>query len=224
VHPDEGGRPHPEPEPHASNPADLVLHGPRVLGFASAGRIADRFRLDPALVSELLLDFEAVGWVRRSAFAGDSGWSITEAGRAEGERRLAGELDRLGIRHLVTAVHADFVPLNRQFGRACTDWQIRPVAGDGLAANDHTDWGWDERVLRDVAALGRSFGALADHLAARLQRFAGYSGRYAGALARVDAGDRRWMDAPEVDSCHTIWIQLHEDLLATLGVPRGADA
>jgi hypothetical protein len=25
------------------------------------------------------------------------------------------------------------------------------------------------------------------------------------------------------DSCHTVWIQFHEDLLATLGIPRDAD-
>ncbi|MGP7997237.1 MAG: DNA-binding protein [Streptosporangiaceae bacterium] len=25
------------------------------------------------------------------------------------------------------------------------------------------------------------------------------------------------------DSCHTVWIQFHEDLLATLGIPRGSD-
>ena len=40
--------------------------------------------------------------------------------------------------------------------------------------------------------------------------------------ARVAA--RYGLDAPEADSCHTVWIQLHEDLLATLGVPRGGDA
>jgi len=32
---------------------------------------------------------------------------------------------------------------------------------------------------------------------------------------------RRWVDAIGIDSCHTVWFQLHEDLLATLGIPRG---
>lgn len=39
----------------------------------------------------------------------------------------------------------------------------------------------------------------------------------------LDAGQRRWVDAPELDSCHTVWIQFHEDLLATLGIPRGSE-
>ena len=47
--------------------------------------------------------------------------------------------------------------------------------------------------------------------------------RYSTALARVDSGERRWVDSPEIDSCHTVWAQLHEDLLATLGLPRGPD-
>ena len=31
------------------------------------------------------------------------------------------------------------------------------------------------------------------------------------------------VDAPDRDSCHLVWIQFHEDLLATLGIPRGSD-
>jgi hypothetical protein len=32
------------------------------------------------------------------------------------------------------------------------------------------------------------------------------------------------VDAPDRDSCHLVWMQFHEDLLATLGIPRGSDA
>jgi hypothetical protein len=45
-----------------------------------------------------------------------------------------------------------------------------------------------------------------------------------GAPGQVDQGHRAWVDAPDRDSCHILWIQFHEDLLATLGVPRGSDA
>jgi hypothetical protein len=41
-------------------------------------------------------------------------------------------------------------------------------------------------------------------------------------LRRVDRGERRWVDAPRIDSCHTVWFELHEDLLASLGLERGA--
>jgi hypothetical protein len=209
---------------YSSAPDDLVLHGPRVMGFASAARVATRFRLDADLVDELLLDHEARGWVRHSSFGGRSGWSVTDAGRAEDERRLAAELDLAGAGDAVRALHARFVPLNRRFGEACTSWQIRPTRTDPMAFNDHTDWPWDERVLRALTSLGRAFADVCAGLTERLQRFDGYGDRYSSALARVDAGHRRWVDSPDLDSCHIVWIQLHEDLLATLGIPRGADA
>lgn len=209
---------------YVSAPEDLVLHGPRVLGFAAPARIAARFGLDTAFVDELLHDYEANGWVAHSSFAGSSGWHLTDTGRAENERRLAAELDRAGSQEAIARAHAQFVPLNRRFGTACTNWQIRPTRGDPLAFNDHTDWRWDERVLRSLEGLDRSFRQVCDQLTACLRRFDGYADRYSAARAKVDSGKRRWVDSAEIDSCHTVWIQFHEDLLATLGIPRGADA
>jgi len=208
---------------YVSRPEDLALHGPRVLGFAPTARIAARFGLDVDFAEEAMLDFEARGWVVHSSFAGSSGWSVTDAGRAENERRLAIELDLAAARDAVTRVHADFIPLNGRFGAACTNWQMRPTRADAMALNDHSDWKWDERVLRTLASMNRAFSGLCDRLIACLHRFDGYADRYSSALAKVDTGQRRWVDTPELDSCHTVWIQFHEDLLATLGIERGTD-
>ena len=208
---------------HESAPEDLALHGARVLGFATASRIARRYGLDAGAVGESLLDFQARGWVRDLSFAGSSGWSLTDAGRIENERRLAAELDTSGVRDAVTAAHAAFVPLNRRFGTACTNWQVRPTRADPMALNDHADWRWDERVLRTLASIDGSFRHLCDQLAGCLARFGGYADRYSSALGRVEAGQLAWVDAPDRDSCHLLWIQFHEDLLATLGMPRGSD-
>jgi hypothetical protein len=40
--------------PYVPSPEDLALHGARVLGFATASRIAGRYGLDPGAVQELL--------------------------------------------------------------------------------------------------------------------------------------------------------------------------
>jgi hypothetical protein len=208
---------------HQSAAEDLALHGVRVLGFPTAYRVAGRYRLDADAVADLLLDHEARGLVRHLSFAGTSGWSLTEAGRAEDERRLAAELDLTGLRDAVTSVHAAFGPLNERLGTACTDWQIRPTRADPMAINDHTDWRWDERALRALGSLDTSFRRLCDQLTGCLARFGGYADRYSAALAKARAGQRAWVDAPGQDSCHTVWIQFHEDLLATLGLERGSD-
>ena len=38
----------------------------------------------------------------------------------------------------------------------------------------------------------------------------------------VDRGERAWVAQPRIDSCHTVWMELHDDLLATLGLKRGS--
>ena len=98
-------------------------------------------------------------------------------------------------------------------------------AGAGpMAFNDHTDWGWDERVLRTLGSVAASFRLLCAQLTEGLARFGGYADRYSSALGQVDQGHRAWVDAPDRESCHILWIQFHEDLLATLGIPRGPGA
>ena len=56
----------------------------------------------------------------------------------------------------------------------------------------------------------------------KLGRFDGYDDRFAAALRKAREGEHLFVDG-RVDSCHRIWFELHEDLLATLGIERGAD-
>lgn len=205
---------------HSSPPELLTLHAVRVTGMTDAFAIAHRTGVPREVVEDLLLDDEARGWVQRVAYADLAGWSLTESGRLEGERRLADELDRTGARPTVERAHDTFARLNERFLRTLTRWQIRPQAWDRLAANDHDDPAWDGRVLDELASYGRRLGPLGAELTAVLERFAGYDERYAAALVRAEAGQARWVDGVGVDSCHTVWIQLHEDLLATLGIDR----
>ena len=208
--------------PHTSSPELLVLHGVRVKGMADGAAVASRFGLDHRVVEELLLDYEAQGWVTRARFADIGGWALTAAGRAENERRLTAELEETTARPEVEAAHGEFLTLNPRFLTAVTNWQIRPERGDPLAANDHTDWRWDERVLDNLRRLERQMRPVGQQLAAALERFSGYPERYSAALDKVDRGQRAWVDEPRIDSCHTVWMELHEDLLATLGLERGS--
>jgi hypothetical protein len=206
-----------------STPDDLALHGVRVLGFATTPRVAARYGLDVDAVEGLLRHFAAEGWVDHLSFGDSAGWSLTDSGKAENERRAAAELDRAGAREAVVEAHARFLPLNRRFGEACTNWQIRPTRADPMAFNDHTDWRWDERVLRTLAYVESHFRRLCDELSGTLARFDRYADLYASARRKADAGQRAWVDAFDRDSCHLVWMQFHEDLLATLGIPRGTD-
>jgi hypothetical protein len=206
--------------PFGSDPELLVLHAVRILGMADEAEVAARFHLGPVVVSELLLDFQAVGWVSRVEFAGTGGWTLTSAGLTENERRLADELATTDSRSVVEAGYHAFLPHNGRLLQAATDWQLRPSRTDPLAANDHSDPAWDQGVLDALAVLSADLRGICSTLGSRLSRFRGYDERFAAALDRVRQGDRGWVNHPKVDSCHTVWMQLHEDLLATLGRER----
>ena len=98
---------------------------------------------------------------------------------------------------------------------------MRPLPGAPMAVNDHTDVRWDDRVIDSLGFLGRSMAVLETELATAVRRFGGYAARYDDALTRVTRGESRWVDGVGIDSCHVVWMQLHEDLLATLGLDRG---
>ena len=144
---------------------------------------------------------------------------LTADGRREGEARLAAELDAAGARAAVREGYERFVALNPDLLTVCTDWQMR---GDDV--NDHADPGYDQAVvLRLIALHDRVRPILAD-LRRPLARFASYSPRLRSALEKVTEGERDWFTKPTIDSYHTVWFELHEDLLATLGLERAKEA
>ncbi len=208
---------------HRSPTELLALHGVRVLGSPSIEQLARRFRLATPEVREALLDAQAFGWVSRYDFLGDITWSLTDAGREQEERQLAAELDATGTRDLVVQAHSEFLPLNRLHGQACTNWQLRPTTWDPAGRNDHSDLRWDAAALHDLERADAGLAAICTRLTAVLARFDGYAEAHHAALERVQRGEAAWLDGRDRASCQLVWIGFHEDLLATLGIPRGSD-
>ena len=64
-----------------------------------------------------------------------------------------------------------------------------------------------------------SLRGLEARLTAVLPRFSGYAKRLEQALENA-ATDPAWLTATDRDSFHRIWFELHEDLIATLGIQR----
>ncbi|MEV4086254.1 transcriptional regulator [Nonomuraea fuscirosea] len=206
-----------------SAPELLVLHAVRLVGYADDDVIAARAGTGLAETLRLLHEAERAGWVQHLAFADLGGWSLTDTGKIENERQLAAEREHADPEHAIAAVYRAFLPLNARLVRAVTDWQIRPTDTDQFAPNDHSDDAWDGGVLDELTALGAELTPLADRLKNVLPRFDGYMARYAAALRRGMRGEHNWIDKTDVDSCHRVWFQLHEDLIATLGIDRHAE-
>lgn len=208
---------------HRSEPTLLVLHAVRLLGFASSTAIADRAGVAVGAAAERLRAWEGLDWVQHVTFADLDGWSLTDAGRIENERQLATERALADPQHRIASVYRGFLPLNARLLRAVTDWQIAGTADDAFASNDHSDHDRDDRILAELAELGTALSPLAARLTKVLARFDGYAGRFENALRKARDGDGAWVDRTDVDSCHRVWFQLHEDLIATLGIDRGAE-
>lgn len=203
-----------------SRPELRVLHAVRLLGFANIPAIASRAATTEEKTRTALRDFESRGWVREMSFVDLHGWSLTDSGRTENERMLAREREIADPHDLIPAIYRDFLPLNGRLLQACTDWQVKPTATDKHAPNDHSDWRWDARVLEELAALSEALPALNCRLTTLLDRFGGYDSRFEHALQRARDGELEWIADSTHDSCHLVWFQLHEDLVATLGIDR----
>ena len=203
-----------------SPPSLLALHAVRLLGFTDSTAVAARTGVGHDEALAVLLDAERRGWVRHDAFADLEGWSLTDDGRAENQRQLAHERANADPDDVIGNVYRAFLPLNARLVRACTDWQLRPTDEDKLAPNDHTDPAWDAGVLHELDTLNADLAPLITRLTTVLTRFTGYDTRFDTALQRVHAGENEWVDRSDIDSCHRVWFQLHEDFIATLGIDR----
>jgi hypothetical protein len=79
-------------------------------------------------------------------------------------------------------------------------------------------------VVDRLRVLDERAGPPVRRLERRIAQLTGYRDRLAWALAQVERGERDWFASPRVDSYHTVWMQLHEDLLLALGIERSAEA
>lgn len=202
----------------ASPPRLLALHGLRLHGRAEPEQVAEYMGAESEAMAAALRALEAEALVdhRTGRF---SGFGLTPAGRSEGERLLAEELDEHGLRPHVEAAYEEFLAYNRQMLTICTMWQLRTVNG-ATVSNDHTDEFHDRSVVDALDSLDHHVRPVLAALCDGLDRFVGHEVRLRYALDQVLAGEHDWLTKPMFPSYHSCWFELHEDLLATLGRER----
>jgi hypothetical protein len=203
-------------------PELLVLHGVRLKGFTDVDALSGYCGLPEAQLQEVLVGLRDRDLVlHRDGRV--SGWTLTPAGREEHGRLLASELERAGCGSDVEAIYQEFLALNPRLLAAASAWQVRDVNGQAVT-NDHADPAYDAGVIADLREVHVEAVLLTDRLTACLARFERYRPRLEAAIASVEAGDRDWFTRPLIDSYHTVWFELHEDLLGTLGRERSQES
>jgi len=141
---------------------------------------------------------------------------------AEGRQRLAELLGQERSSVDVPAILAEyekFRRINAEFKELVTDWQIR----DG-EPNDHQDPRYDGEVLARLDDVHKKVLPIIGSIAGQLPRLGFYADKLNNAYEKIRRGDATWLARPLVDSYHTVWFELHEELIGAAGLTRGGEA
>ena len=160
-----------------------------------------------------IAELEAAGLVEGTKF----GYRVTDLGRGRVDELYAEERERAGA--VIDDVYGSFVPINDDVKQIVTDWQMRPVGGE-LTVNDHSDSRHDERVIARLRRTDAKVSTALRPLASALTRFDVYPRRLRRALTLIGDGDHSMLAAPLKDSYHTVWFELHEELIILSGRRR----
>ena len=133
--------------------------------------------------------------------------------------RYARHFDDLRRDDGFVGAYQGFERINRTLKQIITDWQTLDVGG-AKAANDHSDKSHDEAVIDRLGGLHEQAEPILTRLAARLPRLKYYADKLLAALEAAEDGDHEWVSDIRRDSYHTVWFELHEELLRIMGQER----
>jgi DNA-binding MarR family transcriptional regulator len=189
----------------------LVLQSVRLKGRADAAAVARCIGSDEADAQAALDQLLAEGLVK-----GGPAVRITPEGN-ERLRELL-EAERAGVdQQALEAVYDDFHHVNTALKEVVTSWQMR----DAQTPNDHSDSAYDAGVIaRLLDGVDTEFRPLLARMTAIVPRLGGYGPRFDTAVAALHAGDTTYLARPILDSYHTLWFELHEELIGLLGRTR----
>jgi pyruvate,orthophosphate dikinase len=192
-----------------------VLRALRLKGRADADALASATGMDAAQASSIAAGLVSAGEARDAS----GNFMLMSSGRDRLAALLEEErasVDAAAMRE----VHEDFVAVNGDFKQLASDWQLR----DGETPNDHTDSAYDQSVMSRLPGIHERVMPVVAQAATLAPRLEHYQARLASALEKVQTGDSRWLLSPLIDSYHTVWFELHEELIGLAGLSRQAEA
>jgi hypothetical protein len=142
---------------------------------------------------------------------------LSPEGRGRLEGLLADERSHVDTAAVLSA-YDEFRSVNTEFKALVTDWQLK----DGQP-NTHHDVGYDAAVLARLDDVHRRVTRIIAVAATQLPRLSRYSVKLQTALDNIHAGETMWLARPLIDSYHTVWFELHEELILAAGRTRETD-
>ncbi|HAF68350.1 MAG TPA: transcriptional regulator [Acidimicrobiaceae bacterium] len=208
---------------YRSAPEVLVTLALRLKGFGEVESISSVHELSLTTTEAVLAEMVTANKCVMRQVEGVEKFVLTPMGREEGEEFLARELEEAGVRDVVRSGYERFLALNPTMLQLCTDWQVIDNGSGDQKLNDHGDAAYDKEILDRLIELDTEVGEILQTLELVLKRFDNYSSRFTFALQKLQSGELEWLTKPIMPSYHTVWFELHEDLLATLGIDRASE-
>jgi hypothetical protein len=193
----------------------LALHGLVVKKAGTAAAVAGLLGGDEAEVAAALDEAATAGL----ALGANGTFMVTPAGRTWLDEQYPTVFADLRANPEATAAYERFERINRELLALFTDWQMMPAGGERVP-NDHSDPDYDHDVIDRLGVQHDRAQRPLDQLAALDERLGEYTRRLDNAYDKVLAGEHDFVSGARVDSYHTVWFELHEDLLRMLGRQR----
>jgi pyruvate, orthophosphate dikinase len=187
-----------------------------LLGFAAVERVAIALAASPDAVGKALQSLP-------QAYIGKAprGFHVTPEGRAWLLGQLKAERDGVD-RRAAERLYQNFMALDLRFKQLVTDWQIKVIDGNGVP-NDHADAAYDAAVRARLADFHRATLAILPDILMLMPRLKPFALRLAHAANAVAACDGTMIASPLKDSYHTVWFELHEELIHLSGRDRAVE-
>lgn len=112
-----------------------------------------------------------------------------------------------------------FEVINNELKQLITRWQTLELGGKRVP-NDHSDADYDSKIIDQIGDLHERFEPILGAVTQAEPRFAVYAEKLTAALEKAEDGDIDWVSDARTESYHTVWFELHEDLLRVLGRER----
>ena len=194
----------------------LALHGLAVKKAGSPAAVAAILGADEAEVEAALEAAVAAGHA-----AGAKGtFMVAPAGREWLDAQYPEAFADFRADPAATETYERFEKINRELLSLFTDWQMVPSARGERVPNDHSDADYDTGVIDRLGAQHERAERVLDAFAELEPRLGLYKDRLDEAYDKALAGEHEWVSGARIDSYHTVWFELHEDLLRMLGRER----
>lgn len=193
----------------------LALHGLAIKKHGDAAEVAAVTGLDADRVQGMLDEAVATGRVVKAGVK----YMLTPIAQVALKTGYSRDFASQRSNPEMSKAYDDFEKINEQLKQLITDWQTM-VVGGAKVPNDHSNADYDDKIIDRLGKLHERAEPIFDRLAAPLPRLGVYKELLQSALEKAEDGEIAWVSDARCMSYHTVWFELHEDLIRILGRQR----